>query len=145
MDLDDARDLARDLMEEHGLEHWDLQFDRARQRFGRCVYDTYTIQLSAPLVSLNEEHHVRDTILHEIAHALMGPGYGHGPEWRRMARRIGAPPERCFTQAVVTPERKYSGTCDCPGKVFRRDRLTAGTRRGSCPKCLTRITWKVNR
>jgi len=28
------------------------------------------------------------TLLHEIAHALVGKG-GHGPEWRKVARRIG--------------------------------------------------------
>ncbi len=35
---------------------------------------------------------VRDTVLHEIAHAIAGPEAGHGPLWKATARRIGATP-----------------------------------------------------
>ena len=33
---------------------------------------------------------VRDTILHEIAHALAGAKAKHGPAWKAIARRLGA-------------------------------------------------------
>ena len=39
----------------------------------------------------NEEE-IRDTVLHEIAHAIAGPEAGHGPLWKATARRIGATP-----------------------------------------------------
>ena len=42
---------------------------------------------------LNEPSGVKETILHEIAHALLGPRYrvhgGHGPKFSRLARKLG--------------------------------------------------------
>ena len=35
---------------------------------------------------------IRDTVLHEIAHAIAGREAGHGPLWKVTARRIGATP-----------------------------------------------------
>ena len=36
---------------------------------------------------------VRDTILHEIAHALAGAKARHGPAWKAIAKRLGATPK----------------------------------------------------
>ena len=38
------------------------------------------------------EAEIRDTILHEIAHALAGPEARHGARWKAIARRIDATP-----------------------------------------------------
>ena len=38
------------------------------------------------------EEQIRDTVLHEIAHAIAGHEAGHGPLWKATARRIGATP-----------------------------------------------------
>src|SRR3954468_886353 len=98
MNLFEAAHLARDLMREDGLldAEWAFGFDHARRRFGKCDYDGRRITLSRPLTLLNGIHEVRDTVLHEIAHALC-PGDGHGQHWRATCRRIGAAPKRCYT------------------------------------------------
>ena len=93
MNLYEAAHLARTLMAEHGLGDWSFAFDHARRRFGACNYTRRRISLSRPLVLLNEIDAVRDTILHEISHALC-PGDKHGPRWRATCRRIGATPKR---------------------------------------------------
>src|SRR4051812_49651304 len=95
MNLYEAQHLARDLMDRHGLADWRFQFDHARRRFGSCRIRTRTITLSRPLTLLNPEDQVRDTILHEIAHALT-PGDGHGTKWRAAGARGGARPPRGF-------------------------------------------------
>ena len=94
MDVTGARELARGLMDEHGLHRWSLIFDSAKRRAGLCRYDTRTISLSRPLTALYSADEVRETVLHEIAHALAGPKAGHGPAWRRVAREIGATGQR---------------------------------------------------
>ena len=60
-----------------------------------CRYGTRTIELSVFLVDRNGPEEVRDTILHEIAHALVGPGHGHDAVWKRQCIEIGARPVRC--------------------------------------------------
>lgn len=85
-------------MAQHGLAGWSFRFDHARRRFGSCRYRERVITLSRPLVLLNGVDEVRDTILHEIAHALT-PGDGHGGKWKSACRRIGARPVRCYTDS----------------------------------------------
>src|SRR5689334_24415568 len=97
MDLMSAARLARELLDRFGLRSWRFRFDRAVRRFGCCHYTTATITLSAPLTVLNSEAEVRDTLLHEIAHAVAGKAAGHGPEWKKYAAAVGAKPERCYS------------------------------------------------
>src|SRR5215207_599997 len=95
-------------MGRHGLlaGGWRFRFDNARRRFGSCRSREKVITLSRPLTLLNGEEQVRDTILHEIAHALT-PDDGHGPQWRAKCREVGARPERCYGEAeVVAPPRR---------------------------------------
>ena len=86
MELEAARRLALGLMREHRVPgDWLFEFDRSKVRFGRCHYGRKEISLSRHLVELNDEAEVRDTILHEIAHAL-GAGLGMGRSgggWRK--------------------------------------------------------------
>ena len=91
MNLYAARDLALALMRQHGLNDWTFRFDHARRRFGSCQPRRKVITLSRPLAFLNAEPQVRDTVLHEIAHALT-PGDGHGSRWKRKCVEIGAEP-----------------------------------------------------
>jgi hypothetical protein len=45
------------------------------------------------LVATGQEHvcQLIGTTLHELAHAMAGPGHGHGPEWKAACERIGIP------------------------------------------------------
>lgn len=84
--------MARRLMEEHGLTGWTLAFVEARRRLGDCHYQDRVIRISRAHALEGSEEQIRDTVLHEIAHAIAGPEAGHGPLWRATARRIGATP-----------------------------------------------------
>src|SRR4051812_20322172 len=126
MNLYEAAHLARNLMSQHGLAGWKFTFDHARRRFGKCDYTHRRITLSRPLTLLNTLDEVRDTILHEIAHALC-PKDGHGARWRAICRKIGAKPMRCYNDAqVVSPPRRPApyrfGCARCDWWVERRRR-----------------------
>jgi predicted SprT family Zn-dependent metalloprotease len=130
-----ALKLAQSLMAEHGLRGsggWGFEFDTARRRFGACHYVGRKITLSRTLVSLNDEKQVRQTILHEIAHALAGAGAGHGPTWRAIAIKIGDYGERCYDDSVATLAKRFLGTCPtCKRQVTRDVRLG----KLACGKC----------
>ena len=140
MQLIEAKNLALNLMREHKLLNmgWTFEFDNARRRFGVCRYRTKRIGLSKHLVSLNDEASVKDTILHEIAHALVGGGHGHDHVWRSKAIEIGCNGKRCYSSnEVETPESRYIATCDGCGKVHKRHKMTDRLKYGSssCGTC----------
>lgn len=100
MNLTEAENLALTLMQRHrSLTDWQFMFDTAPTRLGLCTYATRTISLSGLFAGAATEPEVRQALLHEIAHALVGPYYtpkygvptktGHSPVWKRMARSIG--------------------------------------------------------
>ena len=122
MDLRDAFALAEDLLEHHGLTSWTVAYDGAKRRAGICRFGPRVIGLSAPLTRLHPEAEVRDTILHEIAHALAGPRHGHDATWRTIARRIGCNAERCVSEAAPQVETPWMGICSAGHTVGRHRR-----------------------
>ena len=90
--LNNVAGMARGLMEEHGLADWTLAFVEARRRLGDCHFGDRVIRISRAHALQGSEEQIRDTVLHEIAHAIAGPEAGHGPLWKATARRIGATP-----------------------------------------------------
>lgn len=141
----DARILANDLLQRHGLTDagWKFAFDHARRRFGCCNVTRKFVTLSRPLTLLNDDPQVRDTLLHEIAHALT-PGDGHGRLWKAMCLRIGARPARCYTDAtVVSPPRsapRYEYGCNPCGWWVERRRLAAN--RFVCKHCCGTLLYR---
>lgn len=114
MNTTTAAQMARTLLDQHGLTEWRVEFDRAKRRLGQCRYSTRTIGLGRDYVLHNDENLVRDTILHEIAHALVGPGAGHGLVWKNKCREIGARPvARKDWQEVNSPPGAWEGRCGC--------------------------------
>ncbi|MDH2414740.1 SprT-like domain-containing protein [Nocardioides sp. CER19] len=122
MDLARARELAHVLMDEHGLVGWRFELDRAKRRAGVCRHGQKVIGLSAPITRLHPEAEVRDTLLHEIAHALAGPRAGHGPAWVATARRIGCSGERCVPEEAPTVPGAWVGVCERGHSVDRHRR-----------------------
>ena len=127
MDLYRAQQLAVELMTKHDLitQGWRFQFDTAKRRFGCCNYTYKQITLSKALVLVNDEARVKNTILHEIAHAIVGRGHGHDWVWRQKAIQIGCDGKRCYSSNnTTTPESKYIAVCSTCGHIHKKHRLT---------------------
>lgn len=130
MNTNQAASLARELMNQHGLEDWQFGYDRATSRAGMCNYGRRRISLSRLITETCDEAEVRNTILHEIAHALSGPGAGHGPRWRAQFMAIGGNGARSLhandeLRKAIKATAKYRTTCEhCGHEYTAKRRLT---------------------
>lgn len=80
MNVTEALWLYAELAEKHGLEDWKIVLDtRTETRAGLCSHRKRTISISKWFVEQAPADEIRNVMLHEIAHALVGPGKGHGP------------------------------------------------------------------
>lgn len=95
----DALSFANEKLREYGLAgNWTVEIQPGRLGGnGLCMGATRFYRRGGGIIILrlrdvlgHGAKEVHETILHEIAHALAGPGAGHGPKWREMARRVGA-------------------------------------------------------
>jgi len=123
-------------MAEHGLiaRGWSFVFNRRKRALGICNYTAKRIELSAAFVAGNDEAAVRDTILHEIAHALAGREAGHGPPWVTICCRLGAKPTRTCSTAVM-PLGEFRARCKTCGTVHDRHRRPMRGQKYYCRTC----------
>lgn len=149
MDLAAARALARRLLDEHGLEAWSFGFDRGLRRLGACHPRARRITLSRAFAERNPEARVRETLLHEIAHA-QAPHDGHGPAWRARCRALGIPAERLADpEGLELPPPRGWLVCDACGlraPRYRRSRKPLWCGRccaASGPSARFRLRWEA--
>jgi hypothetical protein len=141
---DQVRARALALFAEHDLlaSGWKFAFDRAQKRLGLCTYTTRTISLGAAYAASATMDAIEQTLLHEIAHALVGHSVGHGPVWKRQAKAIGHSGDRtgknpaheaqdakdiAFAQSVTASRASIvSGPFQVGELVTTRDRKLSG-------------------
>jgi len=129
-----VRRLARELLTVHGLDDWFFAFNRSKLNMGLCRYGPMSIELSIYFTERNSSATIRDTLLHEIAHALVGPGHGHDAAWKQACVRIGARPERQSFEAEM-PLGRWQARCGSCGRLHDRHRKPKWMRGWSCCHC----------
>lgn len=101
-----------------------LKFNQNKTRAGVCKFspkpciELSKIFINSPLVKPED---IRNTILHELAHAITGPYVSdpHGEEWRCVARSIGCDAHRC--SPMFNTDSAYIVRCE-GGCMVRRHR-----------------------
>jgi hypothetical protein len=101
---------------EFHLKGWTIGMDHAKLRLGRCDQGKKKITISKHLLRgpTCDEQKMRNTILHEMAHAIVGASHGHNEVWKTMARKIGCDGKVCGS--LDLPDAKY--VMECPKKCF---------------------------
>jgi predicted SprT family Zn-dependent metalloprotease len=133
MEIAAGYELCRSYMNSYGLGYWKIELDRSKRRLGRCNHTHKTISLSIPFIELNDKDEVLDVILHEIAHALAGPGHGHDSVWRQICIDIGARPQ-VYNITALVPAGVWQAQCGMCGNVFHKHRLVKNISRW-CGRC----------
>lgn len=149
MDLEIAKLKSKILMLEHGLiqNGWKFTFNRRTTSLGVCSYYKRTIFLSEKYTRLNDwEPEMKDTVLHEISHALCGPGQGHNWTWKMKCREIGAKPCRLAQGEFVSPPRKTEKkyVAHCCGKKYQVQRRGKYFHNYICKICRAGLIFKNN-
>jgi predicted SprT family Zn-dependent metalloprotease len=134
MELVEARRLVVKLLRRHGLRGWTYATNKRKRTLGLCFSKLKRIELSVNFVSHNPQPVVLETILHEIAHAIVGTEHGHDDVWKEMARHVGASPSRT-TKNVTMPHGKWQATCGGCGHLFSRHRRPKYLDGNSCRRC----------
>jgi predicted SprT family Zn-dependent metalloprotease len=132
--LNDALILASDLLAVHlSGSGWQFKLDNAKKRGGYCNYRSKTISISRHYVSACITAEVRNMLLHEIAHALTGPGVHHGPKWKQTALAIGCDARRLHSVTMSRPA--FVGECPkCQFRITRHRRRTI-----ACSACCAKF------
>ncbi len=98
---------GRCLLDAHGLRDWRFDVQNLRNMnlyvhdyYGICFLETKTI-----VVDWHSSRNFRQTVLHEIAHALLGRP-GHDRDWLRVAAQVGCTfkhllPYACADKSIV--------------------------------------------
>jgi len=128
------------LLHHFGLyeQGWRFKMSSAHRQMGVCKHGLKRIEFSKHFINSPWEE-VRDTILHEIAHALVGPKHGHGPVWQNKCIQIGANPRRTAGVEAVNESRpNFRWKCEYPGCGFKADRFRIKRHlidNALCPRC----------
>ena len=131
--------LARSEMDKNGLFDWKLDLDHAKVRAGACFFKEKKISFSRNFIKNSNDSDIHDAILHEIAHALVGPKHGHDIVWKNMAKQLGCSAKRCHTLEFSNYKWiRYCKNLCWEQKIHRRKSNLI------CRKCGASVCYKKN-
>ena len=132
-------ELTRSEMDKNGLYDWKLDLDNAKVRAGACFFREKKISFSRKFIKNSNEIEIYDTILHEIAHALVGPKHGHDIVWKKMAKKLGCSAKRCHN--LEFSDYKWIRYCKnlCWEQKIHRRKINL-----ICRKCGASVYYKKN-
>ena len=123
------------LLKQFGLRDagWKFELSNRKQQIGTCSHYHKTIYVSKWWIENSTPEAITDTILHEIAHALVGPNNGHNNIWKQKAFEIGARPVRCGDASIHKTSAKPNYLIQCPKclRTWKRYRLKKTTARAT--------------
>lgn len=143
MNLTRAREIGLLMMREHNLitnkpfGNWSFYWDKSSTaKLGACIFAEKTIKFSQRYMAYIDEARFRNTMLHEIAHALVGTGHGHDDVWKKKCLEIGGD----GLEKAEIP-RIYKGEFECAAcKVVAPSKHSSG--HGVHTKCNRIITFR---
>lgn len=102
---------AVEMLVQHGLPDWKIRWNRSVRNAGETTSNNKTITLSAVAFEQWDWALVEELLIHEIAHALVGPRHQHDPRWRKMVHQLGGTPEENCPEfsgsALANPHNAY--------------------------------------
>lgn len=97
-----------------GEENVIFSINNCKENAAICYDNPLEIQISRYFLEspIATKEKIDDILLHELAHAVVGPGEGHNVKWKNFAKSIG-----CTSEVCVGPflkKRDYNYSLQCP-------------------------------
>lgn len=105
---------SADLFLENGLSDWKFKMNNSRSNLAETFHSDKTISFSKSFLLVADKEQFEGVTLHEIAHALLGPGFGHGDEFIAKCTEISPNADYAKISTNV-PIRRYILTCPSCG------------------------------
>lgn len=133
MTINQAITLANKMLSKHSeLKYWNASTNNRKRSFGVCNYTKKQIELSSYLIPVMTNKGIKETIIHEIAHALT-PGHNHDKVWKLKCIELGGTGQRCGgSEKYMDGEKgrklaqqkmaKYTLTCPECGAIYHKNR-----------------------
>lgn len=140
MTEEELKQIAEELVYKYLDRSWTIVYSKKMtSTYGTCNYDRKEIKLSIPLSTYKEKEETVDTILHEIAHALVGKGHHHDDVWKQKAKEIGCSGKRTYgiqPRELRRPsQHRYTYRCPkCGAEIVRRKRINRSVSCGYCSR-----------
>ena len=140
-----TRQWWEELSAKNGVNGWSFGFDRAKTRLGITHFATKRVALSEHFVAAphTTDALVRNTLLHEIAHVLVGTEHGHDDVWVAKAKEIGCDGIRVSKIGAFAAHR-WTWRCEkgCTVSLCHQRRNLRKT--FVCRKCMTPMCYVLN-
>lgn len=143
MQRHEATQLCREELNKWGLSDWSIRLNQnAESRFlGLCSHKDKCIILSAHHIDIHPTPDVVNTIKHEVAHAIVGPGNGHNEIWAKKAREVGCDNTQPCSNLSLSPDIidaiRSGATVEVTfdEEVIRTPKYTVTRLQDKCPVC----------
>ena len=93
--------LGAQLLIENGLGDWKIDLNKGRKSLADTYHKDKRISFSRSFITVATKEQFVGVTLHEIAHAMLGPGYGHGKEFVELCTKISPNPDYATHSADV--------------------------------------------
>mgnify|MGYP003643932769 CR=1 FL=1 len=111
MHIEEARKFAHEQLSKYNLTGWKFSFNRSLTYAGICYGSPANeIRISKPICEVESAEFIKDTILHEIAHAIVGTHHMHDIVWQECAKRIGCSPDATYEESEAIIKAKLAKT-----------------------------------
>jgi len=144
MDRIKATTLCREQLDKFGLKNWGVgtTTDPKHSFLGICMSKDKKIILNAFHIDIHPDSEVIDTIMHDVAHAIVGTINGHNEVWQAKAKELGASTLPCshldLPAHVIDAIRSgqiVEMTIEEETHVLRRPKYTVTRLQDKCPEC----------
>ena len=106
----------------HKLDDWKFEWNKRKTQLGFCDYFKKTISMSIYYYDTRSIDESINTLLHEIAHAIVGSKHGHNIIWKLKAKEIGSDGKRTH-KTNIKLLHNYEAICPKCGRLHIAYRL----------------------